>query len=527
MPNMEIESQTLSGLWVFYESLKDDNGGKFAFLRDQAKAGINAATDTNARMPSIISNLYKMSGIEAKKELDFLQKYFKGDLNVRFNREGNLQYDDTIIRQIIDAFNSILNLEKVYNRNKKKIKANDAIITIAKLYPYYFNKAWEALENKLLKRIQDQMRKNNDIKKTISKFVEEVAEDGVKRMFLSSDRTNDETQSYLELISAIGTMKNKNSIVKKIYDIYKLDDLTKSLQETIKSSSDLTKKKKKIEMENYIDGLASKGGLTNEVLSQLVGETIMKTLDVIPELKTSYGVLNIGDLGAKTDNIFAFNVNLNKLDDALYTRTRNTRLRNIHLMNKLEDKLKQVDKGYIIHSNVKNYTLGKNFSGFKTGDSMSLLKYRQVMNQTSKKSETLIGTIMNTIPGSVGGPELLAPLSTMIASDISYFLFDDVKSIGELPSGSVSMLHIFDLDGIYIPLSIFLFILAKSFEQAVKESTKYVTVQIKTPSKIMFDEPPYGMERWKEQKEDALNNITISIKFFKSFKDFINQYLNS
>jgi hypothetical protein len=48
--------------------------------------------------------------------------------------------------------------------------------------------------------------------------------------------------------------------------------------------------------------------------------------------------------------------------------------------------------------------------------------------------------------------------------NIAAFLFDDFTSIGDVNMSGANALHIFDLNGVFVPLSVLLFKLAEAAE---------------------------------------------------------------
>ena len=112
-------------------------------------------------------------------------------------------------------------------------------------------------------------------------------------------------------------------------------------------------------------------------------------------------------------------------------------------------------------------------------------------------------------------------MENAVASDIAYLLFDDVETIG-VPQWGAAALHLFDLNGIYIPLSYLLWELANSIKYGLDNPHLFVKVNITTPNNIQFEEEPWGYERWKEQRTTALQEIKISASFLQNFRDIIN-----
>jgi hypothetical protein len=99
------------------------------------------------------------------------------------------------------------------------------------------------------------------------------------------------------------------------------------------------------------------------------------------------------------------------------------------------------------------------------------------------------------------GPDTLEQDSSMITHHLStliaYFLFDDIDM--DLNT-SVNAIHLFNLDGIYVPLSSFLFLAYNSLKDFDKLSNKYVHVSY-TPKAVIPEESGNLLEMdWLDTK---------------------------
>ena len=123
------------------------------------------------------------------------------------------------------------------------------------------------------------------------------------------------------------------------------------------------------------------------------------------------------------------------------------------------------------------------------------------------------------------GEEMKSDFQDWIAEDIAYFLFDDFDTIG-LPQPSGTSIHIFNLDGILVPMSFFLWLLAEAIEKGTRNPHDIVKAQINSGIiKWTEEQSVYTKEMWVEQKNDALNNITISVSFLQDFKNIMKEFL--
>ena len=141
MAELDFKARTLSGQWVFYENLKDNN----IELYNAAKNGLNRVSE-NLRDDSVPARLYTMSKEEAKKEVALLQKVF--NVPIRFNPESRDFY-----RELIQSLNYVLSIKEVYQRNIDRIKAGETQISIAQLFPSYFTTVWNENVEKIMAKI--------------------------------------------------------------------------------------------------------------------------------------------------------------------------------------------------------------------------------------------------------------------------------------------------------------------------------------------------------------------------------------
>ena len=76
------------------------------------------------------------------------------------------------------------------------------------------------------------------------------------------------------------------------------------------------------------------------------------------------------------------------------------------------------------------------------------------------------------------------------------------------------------LDGVYIPLSYMLFLMAESILEVSEDPRDIFNVSIK-PGEIMYKEGPWLPGMWEKQKATAYEQIQISAKFLAKFRDVI------
>ena len=112
-------------------------------------------------------------------------------------------------------------------------------------------------------------------------------------------------------------------------------------------------------------------------------------------------------------------------------------------------------------------------------------------------------------------------------------LFDDFSTIGVVSENSGNAIHIMNLNGIMMPMSVILSMLADAIESVSEEEIrKLVNVNIKAPA-ILYKEqkdqeeafPGNSHAAWEYQKQYALENTQITAKFLKNFRSFVQSIL--
>ena len=164
---------------------------------------------------------------------------------------------------------------------------------------------------------------------------------------------------------------------------------------------------------------------------------------------------------------------------------------------------------------------------------MNMSTFQTVMKKIGKDGQGLTRAIMQTGKGAIGEQEK-ERLENEIASYLAYFLFDDFQTIGENIANdsqtNVKYLHVMYLNGVYVPLSVLLKLLANAFIQEAKgisgsvDSVAKVNITTK-PILYNYDEigfvPPPGA--WGIQRDAALADSKVKVRFLKNFKTLMSK----
>ena len=85
----------------------------------------------------------------------------------------------------------------------------------------------------------------------------------------------------------------------------------------------------------------------------------------------------------------------------------------------------------------------------------------------------------------------------------------------------VNAIHLFNLDGIYVPLSSFLFAAYNSLKDFEKLSKDYVSVSYNPKVVISEKYEKLTKEDWENALQNKLDQTSIKIHFFKNFTNYI------
>lgn len=437
----------------------------------------------------------------------------------------------------MDTINEYLNLKEVYERNKKLIKTTK-VKGVYSWYPTYFLQAWNEAWPSIQRAFHRQFKKGGDagtiMEKILNKRMNEICIKGIQKMLdgpeVEAAGLKDDPalkEAYKDLVNYIGDIHTKGSMANQIYKAYQLDELKQNLIKQAKTQfnkKEMTKKATK----DITKSIHSRGGFSLEAIETAILQKITTSLQ-------SGNVTHSGDTLIKADNILTFNVASQTISDTL-EEVGKDREENIEAFNALGEKLKNIKDGFIIYSSDKNYSLNKNFKGFSAGSiSANAESFISQVYKGQGAMNTLLGAINQLGKGAIlQGQE--GDYETLLAQDVAYMLFDDYVTIGVESSGGGNAIHVMNFNGIVMPLSAILYLLAEAIESALQGNiNKIVKVDIDAPA-IYFGSNAAqsawqkannasAMEAWEFQKQYALSNTKISAHILKNFKSLISQYL--
>lgn len=216
--------------------------------------------------------------------------------------------------------------------------------------------------------------------------------------------------------------------------------------------------------------------------------------------------------------------------------------------NRLYERLnrKKFSKLFVIHGSDKLYSMGDSFRSF--GKVSKVTDIKDILNRSGIGSahfgSKLVALYLNTTKGAAlddeeKTKEVEDAFRVIVAALAGQLLFSDWFMIG-YEGGGPTQIHVFDLDGVIIPLSYILDGLAKAMEEFGKTGIYNGPLRIGnfTRGEILYpkgQDPRYpGHEAgakdfntyWIKQREDARSKAQFRINFLSNFKTLIKQLVS-
>lgn len=327
-----------------------------------------------------------------------------------------------------------------------------------------------------------------------------------------------------------GTKKKRSKKV-KINDVYKIETKDEKTGKTSLKSSEL--------FERQIGGLVQEfleAGTIQLNLSEQGANVISNPI------KSNIGATDAITIASKTKSInFISNVE-ELMQEAAFGETQKQIAQHFK---ELDTKLsrKKYSDLFIIHASDKLYSMGDSFRGFhkeqKVTDIQGLLDKANLGGE--RFGHELVSLYLNTTPGAVLSDDqskstIRESFRVIVAAVAGKLLFSDWAMIGE-EAGGASQIHIFDLDGIIIPLSYVLEGMSKAMKEFGETGVFIAPITIgsfETPKEILYParkpnryDYPEGEKMvdfnayWNKQREDARQKSQFRINFMNNFKDIV------
>jgi hypothetical protein len=473
--------------YVYYNTLQTTHPNLYRSVYSGVKDIADISNEENDYLTIVSNRLRAMASAEAKKEVAALQRGF-GLTNLSIDLDN---YNLEAGKIIMEDFNTVLNFKDVYERNLARIKAQSGQITYAtslgSQIKSMFNQAAQHT-GELYPIIEEFIyRYVNGNNPSFEQLKEDILNAILLKMMSSATFTGGKDTPFEEMAAELEKFpKWKDELLKAIWDNYKLESVLESIKESLRTTIDANKilGKAQSKVSEVITGKLGSGntaqlGYMGEMLSNVAAGLKLDIAGNDGLLSMNiHGVANTGATGIKSDNTFTIGINVDEITNIIESVSGTNREKNLQKAELVQQHLGNLEEGFLIYSNVKNYSVGKNFEGFSSGSDISLRTFTTLLKAAYVKSSQLTQAIMQLIPGAIGAGEIDNNVSTLIANEIALFLFDDFEVIGK-ETGGAQTIHLLDLSGTYVPLSIFLQLYADAV--GIGNGANLVKVQIHHP----------------------------------------------
>lgn len=206
------------------------------------------------------------------------------------------------------------------------------------------------------------------------------------------------------------------------------------------------------------------------------------------------------------------------------------------------EELENLKNSFIIHESVKDYVTTNDlssFHGFESGtwkgeDLIDAIDGMASMAGEAIDEDLIANVLLNLSPDAVGNnneetlKRYLAMFIVMLSFDDGYTMVE--QAMTEMPQTTLNALHLFNLNGIYVPSSVILKMVATNFKTILEEESdlsKLANISIDTgdldfQGQLDALRGIYGHTRWRIISYYQMDAIEVRIRMLKNFRDIIS-----
>lgn len=516
------------------------------------------------------STLKKLGKNEKQKEMALLQA-IDPDISIPHGRDEYIRIFNEIYRGK-DEFIKIVNrLKNAIASTEKKLRAPSIIVN----YPGYFA---SALRDNISKKI------NNNIDLFLadddqlwSNLIQKSIEDGFAKLENAKETKNSAIFGVGEDYAGLGQLMNHNSFFKHLIESeLQIDNVKKEIKKYIEENIQAIQgnineeTKEKARRKNLTVARVTKSmGLTEGRVRSVAG-----LLDEVVEASLAQQKINennflqsksftVGNRVNATDTINIITdieVDISPILESLENSLNENKQFEIaislkNFCDKWDDP-KSLDKYFLVSTSNKLYSMSHNHSFSKqanvsdlrevlknnftsTGGGKYMTGTIDTMFTNSESTTRLINLVYNTMEGAFlheKSNEVIEGIKQILAMAAASLIFSDYYNVGEEASSTLNMIHLFDLDNVYIPLSVILEGMAEAYEESsVEDPERYIRLSSFKTGSILYpsgSEDRYHIdagenknirEAFRKQRDDARRNAKFSINFVNNFREIISK----
>ena len=522
------------------------------------------------RIAKGVDTLKKLGENEKQKEIALLQT-INPNIDIPNGREEYVKIFNEIYRGK-DEFIKIVNrLKNAIASTEGKLRAPSMIVN----YPQYFASALRDNISKKIKNNIDLFLANDD--QLWSNLVQKSIEDGFAKLESAKETKNSAIFGVGEDYAGLGQLINHNSFFKHLIESeLQIDNVRKEIKKYIEENlqaargilNEETKKKvrrKKLTISRVTESMGltegrvrSIGGLLDEVVEASLAQQGINKNDF---LQSKSEVVKNRVNATDTFNIITENIeiDISPLLEELESSFNGNKQSEIAIsLRKFCDKWENpnsLDKYFLVSTSNKLYSMSHNHPFSKqanvsdlrevlksnftsTGGGKYITGTIDTMFTNSESTTRLINLIYNTMKGAFlheQKKEVIEGLKQILAMAAASLIFSDYYNVGEEASPGVNMIHLFDLDNVYIPLSVIIEGMAEAYdESSIEDPERYIRLSNFKTGSILYpsgSEDRYHIdsgenknirEAFRKQRDDARRNAKFTINFVNNFREIIS-----
>lgn len=560
------------GQYVYYERLKSTHIPEYINLYYRAKQGFSWETSySNTSLRSIGEYFHSLASGELEKEKKLLSTIFGRDFgNLSYaNFGGNTdQKGQLFAKELIESINIALGLENVFRRNLSIILKSKGKKGVFSHFDTYFKQVWEGKGGKggVAEEIANELKNALDAnpstdlailaKEILDKKMPDIVKEAIRRMLSAETELGKKNSEYqnayervLQALDDVNFKSQTNELINFFIKTYQLDQLSDFMAKNYENQEAYKNIENKEKGNfNISTNVAQRAGLTLEMIENYITNLVAQGIGSggTGDIKYSMESVHTGGKNVKPDNIILINANASIAKKWMEEDKFGGRQENVLAIKNLQQKLSGINDGFIIYTTAKNYTLNKRFqetlNGYPAGKMTSLQNFNAAAWNIEINTDALITTVMQLIPGAVGEGNDDA-VKTALSRAIAAALFDDFNTIGQEVNigGSLTSIHLFDLQGVLMPFSYYLQLLGDAFTSVGgfgdindERIRQLISVDIEVPPSIMFPTQAQqnlyyiatGNNPWNAQAKDALNNSRIGFHFLAGLRSILEGLFN-
>lgn len=560
------------GQYVYYERLKSTHIPEYINLYYRAKQGFSWETNySNTSLRSIGEYFHSLASGELEKEKKLLSTIFGRDFGSLSyaNFGGNTdQKGQVFAKELIESINIALGLEKVFRRNLSIILNSKGKKGVFSHFDTYFKQVWEGKNKKggIAEEIANELKNalstnpSTDLsvlaKEILDKKMPDIVKEAIRRMLSAKTEIAKDNSEYqnayervLQALDDVNFKSQTNELINFFIKTYQLDQLSDFMAKNYENQEAYKNIENKEKGNfNISTNVAQRAGLTLEMIENYITNLVAQGIGSggTGDIKYSMESVHTGGKNVKPDNIILINANASIAKKWMEEDKFGGRQENVLAIKNLQQRLSGINDGFIIYTTAKNYTLNKRFqevlNGYPAGKMTSLQNFNAAAWNIEINTDALITTVMQLIPGAVGEGDDDA-VKTALSRAIAAALFDDFNTIGQEVNigGSLTSIHLFDLQGVLMPFSYYLQLLGDAFtsvggfgdinDERIKQ---LISVDIEVPPSIMFPTQAQqnlyyiatGNNPWNAQAKDALNRSKIGFHFLAGLRTILEGLFN-